>query len=177
MHNLLMSFYWCYKNNSFLAKNIYINELKKIHSTVQFNTSRGGVVQIGFNTEILNGCLLMTYGGNIIIGDNCSINPYTILYGHGKGLKIGNDVLIAGHCLIIPSNHVFLEKKISINRQGEESKGIEIEDDVWIAAGSTILDGVIIRKGTIVAAGSVVNKSTEPYSIVGGVPAKLIKYR
>ncbi len=154
-----------------------IGENCKISSHAIFENEKVGGIRIGSNTEILHGCYLATYGGQIEIGNNCSINPYTILYGHGKGLKIGDNVLIAGHCLIIPSNHIFNDKNTPINKQGETSKGIIIEDDVWIAAGCKVLDGVTIRKGTIVAAGSVVNKSTEPYSIVGGVPAKLIKYR
>jgi acetyltransferase-like isoleucine patch superfamily enzyme len=165
------------KNKIFISRNIFVCDIDKIQSSVQLDTKSGGIITIGQNTEVLNGCLLMTYGGKIVIGNNCSVNPYTILYGHGKGLKIGDNVLIAGHCLIIPSNHIFKDKNTPINKQGETSKGIIIEDDVWIAAGCKVLDGVTIRKGTIVAAGSVVNKSTEPYSIVGGVPAKLIKYR
>lgn len=142
-----------------------------------FNLGNNGVIQIGEFTEILHGCLLMTYNGSITIGSNCSINPYTIIYGHGKGTAIGNNVLIAGHCLLIPANHVFIRTDIPINQQGTDSKGIIIEDDVWIAAGCQILDGVTIGKGAIIAAGSVVNKSVDPFSIVGGVPAKLIKYR
>lgn len=159
------------------AKNVSIGQGNKIHSTASLDTSMGGTIAIGSNNEILNGSLLMTYGGSIRIGDNCSINPYTVLYGHGAGLVIGNNVLIAGHCLVIPANHVFTRTDITINKQGTESKGILIEDDVWIAAGCQILDGVTIGKGAIVAAGSVVNKSVEPYTIVGGVPARFIKNR
>lgn len=159
------------------VKNLSIGLGNRIHPTASLDNSMGGQIVIGNNNEILNGCLLMTYGGSISIGNNCSINPYTILYGHGEGLVIGNNVLIAGHCLIIPSNHVFTKRDITINKQGETSKGIVIEDDVWIAAGCQILDGVTIGKGAIVAAGSVVNKSIDPYTIVGGVPAKLIKNR
>lgn len=158
-------------------KHVFVKQENVFHSTVEFDTSRGGSINIGTNNEILNGCILMTYGGRIRIGDNCSINPYTIIYGHGSGTIIGNNVLIAGQCMIIPANHNFSTTDIPIKQQGTNSKGIIIEDDVWIAAGSKVLDGVTIRKGTIVAAGSIVNKSTQPYSIVGGVPAKLIKYR
>ncbi|MCB9079909.1 MAG: acyltransferase [Anaerolineaceae bacterium] len=120
--------------------------------------------------------MLLTYKGEIEIGDNCSINPFCVIYGHG-GVKIGNDVLIATHTVIIPSNHNFSSLDRPIRLQGNTSKGIIIEDDVWIGAGCKILDGVIIGKSSIVAAGSVVNKSIEPYSIVGGVPAKLIRKR
>lgn len=162
---------------SLAAKNVSIGLKNRIHSSVSFETAGGGKIVIGTGNEILNGCLLMTYGGSILMGNNCSINPYTVLYGHGKGLTIGNNVLIAGHCLIIPSNHVFSRTDVPIKSQGATSVGIIIEDDVWIAAGCQILDGVTLGKGSVIAAGSVVNKTVEPYSIVGGVPAKIIKMR
>lgn len=149
----------------------------KISAKAVFDLDPNGIIEIGPATEILHGCLLMTYGGIISIGSNCSINPYTIIYGHGPGTIIGNNVLIAGQCMIIPANHIFSRLDVPINQQGTNSKGIVIEDDVWIAAGCTILDGVRIGKGAIVAAGSVVNRSVAPYSIVGGVPAKFIKSR
>lgn len=160
-----------------LLKNVKIGERNRIHADCVFDTSSGGQIILGSNNELLNGCLFMTYGGNISVGSGCSINPYTIIYGHGAGTVIGNNVLIAGHCMLIPANHVFSRTDIPINQQGTRSNGIIIEDDVWIAAGCQILDGVTIGKGSIIAAGSVVNKSVEPYSIVGGVPAKLIKRR
>jgi acetyltransferase-like isoleucine patch superfamily enzyme len=137
----------------------------------------GGKVEIGAGSEILYGVCLMTYGGVISIGARCSINPYTVIYGMGKGTIIGNDVLIAGHCLIVPGNHNFSESTKRINEQGWNSKGIIIKDNVWIGSGCRILDGVTIDSGAIVAAGSVVNKNVEKNTIVGGVPAKLIKNR
>lgn len=61
--------------------------------------------------------------------------------------------------------------------QGVSAKGIIIEDNVWIGAGAKILDGVVLREGTVVGAGSVVNKSTEAYSVVVGIPARTIRVR
>jgi len=119
----------------------------------------------------------MTYGGSIIIGDRCSINPHTVIYGHGKGTVIGNDVLIAAHCVIIPANHNFSDASRPINAQGVNSKGIIIHDNVWIGAGCTILDGVEIGAGAIVAAGCVVNRDVPENVIVGGVPCRIIKKR
>ena len=141
-----------------------------------FEIRDGGKIFIGKNSQILDGVLILTYGGTIDIGENCNINPYTIIYGHG-GTKIGNNVLIAGHCMIIPNNHIFSDKNIPISKQGCIAKGITIEDDVWIGHGCSILDGVTIGKGSIIAAGSVVSKSVEAYSVVAGVPAKKIKER
>lgn len=119
---------------------------------------------------------LMTYGGTIEIGAHCTVNSFCMLYGHG-GLKIGDGVRIGAGVVIIPSNHVFENTEIPIFRQGNVGKGICIDDDVWIGANCTILDGVNIGQGAVIAAGATVNKDVEPYSVVGGVPARLIKRR
>lgn len=155
---------------------VHIHKTCNIYESAKIEQRYGGKIFINENTEILDGVLILTYGGNIEIGKNCSINPYTIIYGHGN-TKIGNNVLIAGHCMVIPSNHHFADKTKPIFLQGNSSRGIVIEDDVWIAHGCSILDGVTIGKGSIIAAGSVVNTDVPSYTIYGGVPAKLIKNR
>lgn len=146
-----------------------------IHWTVEVVLSRGEV-SIGENTSLDKGVILRAYGGSIVIGSNCSVNPYSILYG-GGGLVIGDGVRIAAHAAIIPSNHIFSDPNKCIYEQGLLQRGITIEDDVWIGAGVQVLDGVVIRKGTVVGAGSVVTKSTDPYMVVAGVPAKIISRR
>ena len=82
-----------------------------------------------------------------------------------------------GHGLIIPCNHILADRTKAINQQGWSSKGMVIEDNVWIGSGCRRLDGVRIESGAIVAAGSVVNKDVQANAIVGGTPAKLIKMR
>ncbi len=161
---------------TFKNRNIVIGHNVKIAKGVVFDTIMGGRIEIGDNCEILHGCLLMTYGGTIKIGARTSINPYTIIYGHGN-TTIGNDVLIAGHCMFIPSSHIFSNIDIDINKQGLTKSGICVEDNVWIAHKVTILDGVLIEKGSIVAAGAVVKDSVPKNTIVGGIPAKPIKRR
>ena len=136
----------------------------------------GGKIIIGPNTFIDRGVILRTLDGTIEMGADCSINAYSVVYGSG-GLRMGHGVKIGTHTVIVPSNHVFSDLDILIKDQGLSLKGIVIEDDVWIGAGVRILDGVVIGKGTIVGAGAVVTKSTEPYSIVAGVPAKKIASR
>lgn len=108
---------------------------------------------------------------------------YQLLTSVGKFCSIGDNVTIAksNHPIDFISTHPFLyEKKrgivssnIALNYNGE----VKIENDVWIGVNATILPGVTISNGAIVAAGAVVTKDVPPYAIVGGVPAKIIKYR
>ena len=133
-------------------------------------------ITIGDNTYIHPYALIKTNDGKIIIGRNSTVNDYTVLYGHG-GLEIGNDVHIATHVVIVPANHVFSNPDIPISKQGETRKGVKIGDDVWVGAGAVILDGVTIGNGAVIAAGAVVTKSVPEYSLVAGVPARIIKGR
>ena len=135
-----------------------------------------GTVSMGKNCFLGEGAMLIAQGGDISIGDNSSINQYTIIYGMG-GAKIGNNVRIGPRCTIIPQNHNYKRKDSLIISQGMSSKGIEIEDDVWIGAGVIVVDGVLIRKGSVIGAGAIVTKDTEPYSVNVGVPAKKIGER
>jgi acetyltransferase-like isoleucine patch superfamily enzyme len=115
-------------------------------------------VKIGKNTHI---------GLNVIFD---SVYPELI--------NIGNAVIITNGCQIIAHYHDLLDHgkndELIINT-GYITAEIIIEDNVYIGVGSIILAGVRIGKGSVIAAGSVVNKNVEPFSLVGGVPAKLIK--
>ena len=116
--------------------------------------------------------------GSIRIGNKSYINTGTVLYS-GNGINIGNNVLIGPNCSLTPVNHEFNEKSVPICKQGfKKSKGgIIIEDDVWIGANVVILDGTIIRKGSIIGANSLVNSEIEEYSINYGTPCKIVRYR
>jgi len=133
-------------------------------------------IKIGARCQISPFAMLITCGGTIELGDDCSINPFSILYGHG-GLQIGHGVRIASGSVIIPADHNFDDTTKPIHEQGTSRKGVVIEDDVWIAANVTVLDGIRIGRGSVIAAGAVVTKEVEPLSIMGGVPARLIKKR
>src|SRR4051812_17089392 len=108
-------------------KKITVGSNNQIYSACKIVTNQGGKIVIGADNEILFGVCIMTYGGEVVIGDRCSINPYTVIYGPGKGAYIGNDVLIAGHCLIISASHIYEDISKPINQQGWSSKGVVIE--------------------------------------------------
>lgn len=114
---------------------------------------------------------------NISIGDNVYINHNVDLIARKGKIKIGNHVLIGPHVYITTANHAFSKANIPIAFQGFTPKDIIIEADVWIGTKAVILPGVKIGKGAIVSAGAVVTKEVPPFAIVGGVPAKIIKYR
>jgi len=127
-------------------------------------------LRIGQNSSIHMGCRLY-HPWNIMIGSNTIVNPSCILDGRA-GLIIGNNVSISEQSLILSLQHDPQSKDFTL--QGEKTY---IEDYVWIGMRAIIMPGVKLGKGSIVAAGSVVTKNVEPYSIVGGVPAKSIGIR
>jgi len=114
---------------------------------------------------------------NVSIGDDCYLGDGVQLYAWNETITIGNHVLIAAGAQMITRKHGFSDLQSPISEQGYTNAPIVIEDDVWIGFQAIILSGVTIGKGSIVGAGAVVTKSIEPYSIVGGVPAKLIRKR
>mgnify|MGYP002610713010 FL=1 len=114
-------------------------------------------------------------GEEFEIGDNSTVGFRSDIYGP---VKIGKDVMIGPEVAIYTHNHKHDEIDIPMIKQGyTENKPVYIEDNVWIGRRVLIMPGVCIGTGSIVAAGAVVTKNVEPYSIVGGNPAKIIKYR
>lgn len=85
--------------------------------------------------------------------------------------------MIGPGVIIWSQNHKYESPSIPIRVQGYERRKVIIDRDVWIGAAAVILPGVHLAEGTVVAAGSVVTKSTEPYSVVAGVPARVIGNR
>ena len=116
--------------------------------------------------------------GQIIIGDRCSFNTGLFMDADFMSeISIGNDVNVGPYAAIIPSTHNYNRTDIPINKQGHTPGKIKIRDDVWVGSHVTILKDVVIGEGSIIAAGAVVIRDVEPYSIVGGVPANLIRKR
>lgn len=159
-----------------LGKSVTIGDNVEINAL-----SKKGVV-IGNNVSLLKGTIiectgvLNSLGEGLVIGNNVGIAQNCFIQVRGEVI-IGNDVIFGPNVSIFSENHIYEDIKLPISKQGVYRKGVVIGEGVWIGTRSVILDGVTIGRNSIVAAGSIVNKDVAPFSIVGGVPAKLIKNR
>jgi len=115
-----------------------------------------------------------TYG--IEAGRNLAINSGAFLDGRG-GLTFGSGVLVGPNAVLLSSMHHWTDPSRRILEQGHLLAKTVIGDDVWIGSNVTINPGLTIATGTVIGAGAVVTSDTEPYSIVGGVPARRIGSR
>ena len=125
---------------------------------------------------------------NLSIGDGTSIPKGSTIYCTDAPCTIGKKVLFGPRPTIITGDHrvdiigkymadVTVEEKTMAGGGGFYDQPVVIEDDVWVGSNVTILKGVTIGRGSVIAAGAVVTKSCPPYSIIGGVPAKVLKAR
>ncbi len=111
--------------------------------------------------------------GDVELGAHCTINPYAMISGR---VRCGDGVRIASHVSLVGFNHGFDDPDQPIYRQKHETLGITIEDDVWIGANAVVVDGVTVGRGAVIAAGAVVSKDVPAMAIVGGVPAKVLRF-
>lgn len=126
------------------------------------------------DTRIQNKVYLSKFG-RITIGRNCQINEHVFI----QGAIIGNNVMIAPYVSILNNIKKIDRLDIPMNMQGwkEKNKKAIIEEDVWIGRQAIIMPGVTIHKGAVIGAGSVVTKDVAPYTVVAGVPAKIVRSR
>jgi acetyltransferase-like isoleucine patch superfamily enzyme len=159
------------------GKELIIEDYAEINARSTQKIILGNRVTIGKYAIIRPGNL---YGGELgeglRVGDHSNIGPFCYIGCSGL-ISIGKNVMISPRVSIYAENHVFDSTEDTIKSQGVKRKTVVIEDDCWIAANSIILAGVTIGKGSVVAAGSVVSKDVPPYSVVAGVPARIIKSR
>ena len=136
----------------------------------------GNNFSIGRNSIIECTGVLRELGEECIIGENVGIAANAFISVRGK-LVIGNDCIFGPGLSIFTENHNFRDISKPIRLQGATRKGVEIGNDCWFGANVTVLDGVKIGNKCVIAAGAVITKDIPDFSIVGGVPAKVIRYR
>lgn len=156
-----------------LGRNVYLDQGCYLHACPQG-------ISIGENTFIMHGAVLHVYNFRALphafirIGRDSLIGELNVLRGQG-GITIGDRVYTAPLVQMLAVNHVFDDPSRPMVEQGITAEGIVVEDDVWVGAGAVITDGVHIGKGAVVAAGAVVTRDVPAYTVVGGVPARVLR--
>ena len=173
---------WFFDSNVkiFNIKNLVAGKNFKVGEGTRFNCSGelgiiiGDNCSIGAYSRLIVSSGLGELGKCIRIGNNVGVGSFSNIGGTG-GVDIGDDTIIGPYLSIHTENHIFNDLDMLIREQGVERKPVKIGRNCWLGGKVTILAGVNIGEGSIIASGAVVTKNVEPYSIVGGVPAKLIK--
>jgi acetyltransferase-like isoleucine patch superfamily enzyme len=158
------------------GRNLTIKDYVTIQALSRQGIQLGDNVMIGRYTLIECSGVLRALGEGLIVGSNSNFGDYNFIGVRGP-IRIGDNVLFGPRVSIHAENHRFDDLNRPIRVQGEHRQGVAIEDDCWIGSGAIILDGVTIGRGSVIAAGAVVTKDVAPYSIMGGVPARLLRTR
>ncbi len=162
-----------FASNIRLGAGAYIDQGAYLHATP-------GGIEIGPGSFVMHGAVLHVYNFRdlphafIRIGRDSLIGEYNVLRGQG-GITIGDRVYTAPLAQLLAVNHVYDDPTRPMVDQGITAQGIVVEDDVWIGAGAIVTDGVRIGRGAVVAAGAVVTSDVPPQTVVGGVPARVLK--
>lgn len=134
----------------------------------------GNNAKIGAFSTLTSTSHFSKYGKGLQMGNNSAIGDFTH-FGAAGGIEIGNDVIMGSYISFHSENHNFSDPTQLIREQGVSSKGIKIGNNIWVGAKVTFLDGCVVGDNSVVAAGAVVNGVYPENSIIGGVPAKVIK--
>lgn len=144
----------------------------KIYSSVRMDTPPYRRFSIGKRSVVESFSCINNAVGDVVIGDYTRIGLHCTVIGP---VTIGNHVNLAQGITVSALNHNFEDTRLRIDEQGVNTSEIVIDDDVWIGANAVITAGVHIGRHSVVAAGAVVTKDVPEYSVVGGVPAKVIR--
>lgn len=144
----------------------------KIYGSVRMDTPPYRRFTIGRDSVIESFSCINNAVGDVVIGDKTRIGLHCTIIGP---VTIGNNVNLAQGIVVTALNHNFTDCTKRIDEQGISTKEVTIGNDVWIGANATILPGVTIGRHCVVAAGSVVTKDVPDYTVVGGVPARVMK--
>lgn len=136
----------------------------------------GTRVNVGAYSRLIVGTDLARPGSYIHLGDGCGVGEFASIGGSG-GVSIGANTIIGQYFSAHPENHNFSDLSRPIREQGTTRKPISIGEDCWFGARVTVLGGVTIGKGCVIAAGAVVTRDAPPYSIIAGIPGRVVGSR
>lgn len=172
---------WGFNQNNFEFVNgfIYYYLNKRRFKKIEFPL-------IKFRRVFIRNKHVIEFGKNITLAHNCFISPVSLRVGNNCWLgvnnficgkvEIGNDVILGPNVSIPGATHSVNSNRPFIGSPAH-IEGTTIEDSVWVGSNSTIIDGIKIGKGAVIAANSAVTKDVPPYAVVAGVPARILRYR
>jgi galactoside O-acetyltransferase len=135
-------------------------------------------IAFGANCHIGANSFFFADGGAIRVGDNSTFNTGVHINASGGAeIVIGNNCLLGPNVVLRTATHNFDDVGAPIREQGHKAASIILEDDVWVAANAVILPGVRLGRGSVIGAGSVVTRSTEPMTVSLGAPAQMVRAR
>lgn len=162
------------KRNIQFGNNVTIENNVSIDGYAKNKLSFGDNVKIGSYSTVSCTSHFSKYGNSLTVGNNSAFGRFTE-FGAAGGIEIGNNVIMGSYISFHSENHNFNDTSKLIREQGVTSKGIKIGNNVWVGAKVTFLDGCSVGNNSVVAAGAVVNGNYPDNSIIGGVPAKVLK--
>jgi acetyltransferase-like isoleucine patch superfamily enzyme len=161
-------------SNISFGKNVTIDNNCQIDGFSSEKIQFGDCIKIGSYSTLSATSHLSKFGKGLKIGNNSAVGQFT-QFGAAGGIEIGTDVIMGSYISFHSENHNFKDNTKLIREQGVTSKGIKIGNNVWVGAKATFLDGCVVGNNSVVAAGAVVNGIYPDNSIIGGIPAKVIK--
>jgi acetyltransferase-like isoleucine patch superfamily enzyme len=166
------------RNRKFIkiGKGVTLGDAVLIDGLSRDGVVLGNNVNVGEYTRIEASGTITDIGKGVKIGDNTGIGSFSFIGGAG-GVLIGRDVIMGQWVSFHPENHNFERLDTLIRLQGVNRKGIVIEDDCWIGAKVTFVDGAHVGHGCVIAAGALVRGYIPPYSVAVGIPARIIRSR
>lgn len=159
----VVSFYYYLRCRSLLS----------IRSQVQWSRN----ITFGKGTVVKPFAVIQTQTGRISIGSNCAVSSFDHISTGTHDVIIGDNVRIAPSVTLLGGSRNYERRDIPIVDQGSTNTGLTIGDDVLIGANAVVLPGCHVGQGAVIGAGSVVNAEVAPYTIVAGVPARVVGER
>jgi acetyltransferase-like isoleucine patch superfamily enzyme len=137
-------------------------------------TNKG--IRIGNGVFVGRGTILTCHNGDIVLEDNVNIG-FNCVISSLSSIVIKKNHLMAAFCYLVGGDHDSDRTDIPVLFQGRSSKGIVVEENVWLGAGVTVLDGATVGRDSIIGAGAVVNKDIPEFAIAAGLPVRFLHDR
>jgi acetyltransferase-like isoleucine patch superfamily enzyme len=149
----------------------------ELRRNIEIRVHQNASISLGDNVRVDRGVrLLATNSAALTLATGVRVGLYSVFNG-GDDISVGERSLISGFVYLQTSMHGYKDKDIAVQKQGFSHAPVQLEEDTWLGTHVVILPGVTLAKGVVVGSNAVVTKSAAAYSILGGVPAKVINER